>query len=229
MRAGLRKIDGEIRTWSGVKIFARSKNDLRALDLVYITKPYETKLVRVPYNSVVFDVGAHIGTFSLYAAKVRKAKRVYSYEPFPENYATLSMNVQNNHLEKIIEPIPKAIYAETGLRDLFISDENDRCNSLLIGNQQAKTVKVECITLKQALEENHVDYVDYLKMNCEGAEWDILKTIDDKTISKIGVIGMEFHLKPREEFEELLLQLGFSVLDSKKEILNSQFIIASRN
>jgi FkbM family methyltransferase len=61
-------------------------------------------------------------------------------------------------------------------------------------------VQVECVTLKQALKENNIDHVDYLKMDCEGVEWEILETIDEETRSKIRIIGMEYHLKPREEF-----------------------------
>jgi FkbM family methyltransferase len=215
---GLREISGKIKTRNGLKILVRSKNDLSVLDEINVKKVYNQKPLKVPLNGVFIDVGAHIGTFSLYAAKVFKAKKVYSFEPCPENYATLDINVQNNHLKEIITPIPKAISAQAENRDLFLSAENDGCHSFYSSNQQKNIVQVQCVTLKQALEENHIDFVDYLK----------IETIDEETIAKIRIIGMEYHLKPREEFVKLLEKLGFTVFDSKEEWRNSIYIIAAR-
>jgi FkbM family methyltransferase len=229
MYSGLREIGGNVKTWNRLKILVRSRNDLSVLDEVYAKKVYDQKPLRVPHNSVVIDVGAHIGAFSLYAAKVCKAKKVYSFEPCPENYATLEMNVQNNHLNSVITPIPKAIGAQAGKRDLLLCAENDGCHSFYPISQHPNAVQVECVTLKQALKENNIDHVDYLKLDCEGAEWEILETIDEETISKIRVIVMEFHLKPREEFVKLLGKHRFNVFDSEEEWRNSSYVLAAKN
>jgi FkbM family methyltransferase len=226
MYYGLRETGCEVRTRAGLKILVRCWKDLYPLEEVYVHKVYDQKPVRVPPNGVVLDVGAHIGTFSLYAAKAYKAKKVYSFEPCPKNYATLKMNVQNNGLSNIVIPIPKAIDAQTGTRELFLDPRGDLFHSFYFSGQQTSTVKVECITLKQAIKENGIDHVDYLKMDCEGAEWEILETMDKETLSKISTIGMEYHLKPREDFVKLLDRLGFNVLNLKEEWRNRTYILA---
>jgi FkbM family methyltransferase len=228
MFAGFRKTKGEIRMWDGFKINVKSFNDICVMDEVFIDRVYDVKNI-VPKSGVVFDVGAHIGTFSLYAVKFLKARKVYSFEPCPENFAILNANVQSNHLDATIKPIQKAIFGETGSRALFLSEKNDGMHSLYFDNPQAKRLKVECITLKQAFEENHIEHVDCLKLDCEGAEWDILKTIDHETLSKISVITMEYHFKPKDDFVELLMQLGFRVFDVRKELKDKPCIIAARS
>jgi precorrin-6B methylase 2 len=47
-------------------------------------------------GDIVVDIGANIGTVSLYAAKLCGAERVLSFEPFPDNYGRLCKNVEQN-------------------------------------------------------------------------------------------------------------------------------------
>lgn len=232
MYCHLQKIQGKIETRSGLNIIVQCSGDLFALNEMYIKKVYDQEPVRIPYNSVVLDVGAHIGTFSLYAAKLCKAKKVYSFEPCPESYETLKLNIQNNQLNDIITPIQTAIDAKAETRELLIDPENSLRNSFYVSDQNSQrsdAVKVKCITLKQTMKENNVDFVDFLKLDCEGSEWGILETIDQETISKIGIIAMEYHFKSREEFSKLLGQIGYSVFDSDEKWRNASYIIATKN
>jgi FkbM family methyltransferase len=138
------------------------------------------------------------------------------------------MNVENNNLSGIITPIARAIDAQAGTRELFLDPKDSLCHTFYSSSQRPNGVQVECVTLKQTLKENNIDHVDYLKIDCEGAEWAILETIDEETISKIRIIGMEFHLKPREEFVNLLGKLGFSIFNSEEEWRNSSYILAAK-
>jgi FkbM family methyltransferase len=227
MFLGLRKIEGEIRLWNGLKIFVHSRNDLNVMDEIYIKKVYDQKPLVVAQGGVIVDVGAHVGMFAFYAVKRWKAKKVVCFEPCPENYARLVRNIQNNNLTDIITADPQAISEQTEERSLHIYPGNDQCHSLY-GTDEGEMVRVQCVTLKQALEMNHISHVDYLKLDCEGPEWEILKSLDVETLAKIDVIGMEIHERPRMEFVGLVKQLGFTIFESEDK-WRDNMILGAKN
>ena len=53
-------------------------------------------------EDVVFDIGANIGLYSLFAAKLNPLCTVYAFEPESQNYARLCNNIVLNRLENII-------------------------------------------------------------------------------------------------------------------------------
>jgi len=62
---------------------------------------------------VTYDVGANIGYISLFLARVVREKgKVFAFEALPANLDRLRMNIALNHLEAIIEVVPKAVIDE---------------------------------------------------------------------------------------------------------------------
>ncbi len=66
-------------------------------------------------NDVLWDVGANVGLYSIYAAKVSGCKKVYAFEPEAQNYALLVENITLNNVSKICTPAPIAISEKSGL------------------------------------------------------------------------------------------------------------------
>ena len=52
---------------------------------------------------------------------------------------------------------------------------------------------IPTISLRQIIEENNISHVDLLKVDVEGAEYDIFENVDDSILAKIGQITIEFH------------------------------------
>ena len=71
-------------------------------------------------DSILWDVGANIGIYSIYAGKVSGA-RVYSFEPSMMNLELLFRNIQENKLGNQITIIPIALSNENSVLDLFMS------------------------------------------------------------------------------------------------------------
>jgi hypothetical protein len=111
---------------------------------------------------------------------------------------------------------------------LYLSSEDNGKHSLIPSGNSAGSVEVECVTLSQVFKENNIDYVDFLKMDCEGAEYEILKAMEEETGSKIGRIAMEYHFRPRQEFTELLNHLKFDTFEYESKKRNSLYIMASK-
>ena len=83
-----------LETRSGLRIhLSGDEDDVSTLLVVFGRKDYG----RIPRNAICIDVGAHLGSFSLYAIS-SGAAAVYSYAPDPALYKTLLRNVEANHV-----------------------------------------------------------------------------------------------------------------------------------
>ena len=160
---------------------------------------------------VVVDIGANIGTFSLYAAKLCGASRVLSFEPFPGNYDVLNDNVERNRLTNVT-CVNQAVAGNRGLRTLNLNSMDPGSHSLVIGSSE-RSVEVECCTLEDVFQRFCLTRIDYLKIDCEGAEYEILENATSR-LKQIGRISMETHTtlhRNPKDLEELLRRHGFVV------------------
>jgi FkbM family methyltransferase len=139
---------------------------------------------------VVVDIGAHIGTFTLYAAKMCGASHVFSFEPSPANYRILSDNVERNQLRNVT-CVNQAVAGNRGLRTLRLDSIDPGSNSLVIGSSERST-EVECCTLEDVFQRFSLPRIDYLKIDCEGAEYEILENATSR-LQQISRISMETH------------------------------------
>lgn len=131
---------------------------------------------------IVVDLGANVGTFSLYAVQFHDAKMVYAYEPVPVNFQHLTGTIaMNGHWGRII-PIPYAICRVNEARigvmkgitsGQFSMEYNDTLPAPF------SPLKVPQLPIVEMLE--NYPRIDFLKMDIEGSEWGIF---DDLASSK---------------------------------------------
>ena len=124
----------------------------------------------------VADVGANIGIYTLYAARlVGPAGRVYSFEPAPRTFELLKDNIQvNGFLEAgIIDARCQAVLDRSGECELTVYSDNSGHNTLFAGQQAGETVRAETVSLDQALD--GVARLDVVKVDAEGAEPFVLR------------------------------------------------------
>nr|AQS28773.1 hypothetical protein [uncultured archaeon] len=181
---------------NGLRLKTRNKtSDRNLINEIFIKKDY-TKKFDVGEKDVVVDIGANIGMFSLLAAKSAVKGRVYSFEPFSENFNLLMENIKLNNLENIV-PIKGAVAQRNGTRKLYlVKGKNFGGNSFEKKHWQAdtsKTIKVETVTLDKFIRSYKIEKIDFLKVDCEGAEYEILMNCSKDTLSKIRKISLEFH------------------------------------
>ena len=143
----------------------------------------------MPPGATVIDVGANIGMFALYAAVEWRAGRVYAYEPFGESRALLARNAERNRVAAIV-PLPEAIAGRAGPRDLHMQGRHG-VHSLF--GDSADAVRIECITLADAFARHDIARCDFLKLDCEGAEYEILLTAPADVLARIDRIAAEYH------------------------------------
>jgi FkbM family methyltransferase len=185
------------------------------IDEIWAFRKYDYFGYRVAPDDVVVDIGANIGTFSVYAAKVCGASRVISFEPFPDNYEMLRKNAEQNHLH-MITCVNQAVAGSRGPRTLML-DSLDAGSHSIVGGvvnvPSGRNVQVDCCTLEDVFQRFSLTKIDYLKIDCEGSEYEILENATSR-LQQIGRISMETHTtsdRKAEDMEKLLCSHGFKV------------------
>jgi len=214
---------------NGTKIKTKDSLSAVTIAVVFIKKDYGS----INDNSVVIDIGANIGVYSIFAAQ-SKNTIVYAYEPMVDNFNLLRENIKLNKLEKNIFPFNLAVGARKEKRKLYLGGSpfhsfypiNKSPFNRLYGNyfkeKNQKYTEVNSISLKDIFKENKIDQCDILKMDCEGAEFEILYNLPDEYFKKIKKIRLEYHnhlanKKNRGDYLiKFLEQKGFKVKRFKK-------------
>jgi FkbM family methyltransferase len=151
---------------------------------IYERGCYEQDTVRlietlVEPGSVVLDVGAHVGQYSLIAGqRVGVSGQVHSFEPDPGTFAWLAGNVRANHFRNITVN-QCAVGADQEPKRLYFSTTDDiGSNSLVIqkpSHRTGRSALVNCTTLDAYASAKALARVDVIKADVEGAELAMLQ------------------------------------------------------
>jgi FkbM family methyltransferase len=148
-------------------------------------RDYKASNLNLTKDSVVVDIGAHVGIVSMVIAKTFGCQ-VYAYEPSPDNYRRLVANIEANGLAQNIHAYNMAVTGDG--RDVIISASPDNTGGCNIYSETGHSV--ESVTLEDIY--NLVGgHIDLLKIDCEGAEFEVLQHTED--LERIGAIRGEFH------------------------------------
>lgn len=139
---------------------------------------------------VVIDGGANIGSFSIFAAKSAQNVKVLSYEPVKENFEVLLENIRLNRLSNI-KAFNFALSERIGRKKIFLAES--RIGDHSFSRQTNKYVEVECIGLKDMFGKNKIEKCNLLKLDVEGAEYEILFNTPKEFLERIHLICLEFH------------------------------------
>jgi len=179
---------------------------------------YDTPDFQFTKEVTVIDVGANQGFFSLYAAS--KGATVYAFEPCTENFEVLKWNVARNGLEKHVKAFNMAVMGEKGHVPLYVG--LDASGEILSGTVSTRNSNrggegvvvrsVECTTLDSLLHDMGIERCDFLKMDCEGAEYEILRNTSRDSFRKIARISLECHEGRMAEAVTILKNAGFEIL-----------------
>jgi FkbM family methyltransferase len=138
---------------------------------------------------VILDVGANSGLFALRLKQLYPSAKIACYEPFPPNFAQLEHTIAVNRLADITT-LQKAVGAHPGRAKLFIHKRNMGGHSFYAAEAlNTDHVDVEVIDVPSILGDLR-QQVDLLKLDCEGAEFDILMNLaasDARQIRRIIV------------------------------------------
>ncbi len=210
----------------GHKMWLDDKDTLE-LATQEIYEPVETGIFmkQIRAGSVVLDIGANIGYYTLIAARqVGPQGRVYAFEPDPANFQLLKKNVEQNSYRNVVL-VNKAVSSKTRTLRLFRSQTNRGDHRVYDSKDGRESVPIEAVALDDFFKKMDKK-VQFIKMDIQGSEALALEGMR-------GLIRKNRSLKLVAEFEPRCLkacgsdpgkflknlgQLGFSVKEiSEKE------------
>ena len=180
-------------------------------------------------GDILFDVGANVGMYTIWAAKTRSA-RVYAFEPESQNYALLNKNIFINQLDKLVEAYCVAISDETRLDRLFLSRfilggschnfgesvdfKHEKFSASF--TQGSISTSIDRLTIGDRL----LPIPNHIKIDVDGIEDKVilgaLKTLEQKDVRSV-LIEINTNLESHWEIVDLMLDLGFDYSRSQVE------------
>lgn len=171
---------------------------------IFINQEYTARGFEIQPNDVVIDIGAHKGTFVGFAAN-RTKNLIIAFEPDPQNFKYLEGFIHDNQI-KNVEIKNFAVDTKSGETDLYLAQSSSRHTitgiDQLNGDPLFESIKVKTLTLSDII--NSFDAVDFLKMDCEGAEIGILIDSEERTLRKIRHLIAEVHWMGNKDLLEAL-------------------------
>jgi FkbM family methyltransferase len=127
-------------------------------------------------GDVFIDIGAHIGKYALQVAKiVGEGGLVIAIEPSPENYHVLVRNVRLNDLRNTVA-LQIAAWEEKGQLQLFKS--RYLTGQSLKRNHGLGSITVKTVSTDDIVDELRIRRVDWIKVDVEGAEYEVMKGLE---------------------------------------------------
>lgn len=143
-------------------------------------EPAETAFLQRYLHSgmTILDIGAHHGYYTLLASKAVGANgQIIAFEPSPKERIRLGEHLRLNECQNVrVEP--SALEATEEKRELYlVQGAEDYCNSLRppVVEAGTTTITVQTTTLDSFLNFQRIDNVDFIKMDVEGAELNVLR------------------------------------------------------
>lgn len=142
-------------------------------------------------HGLCIDLGANMGCFSVLAGKY---SHVIAYEPETNNYNLLLKNIVLNQSDVMAVKIAVGKEGITTINDL------QACSAVGMPGETVEVVNINTIL-------DPLDMIDYLKIDVEGSEYDIIEDITIDNLKKCENIVLEFHPPFNERFDNCIEKL----------------------
>ncbi len=211
---------------NGIEISFHTYDEFYGIRDVFFRKDYECGILG---RAIVIDVGMNVGAASIYFASKPNVVRVYAFEPFEPTYQTALYNIHKNvNIESKIEAFNVGVDA-VGARRKITYNSSMTCGlstdeslnalahnmykewGLYRAEEREQTVQlIDAAQVFYDIFKNNPDCKYILKLDCEGAEYEILRRLKEKNLLQtLDIIMMEWHYKGETLVRSYLEECGF--------------------
>jgi FkbM family methyltransferase len=220
-------IDDTIRTTvlpNGIEVAYQSLAETKHFyEDIFVNKNYAKNGIHVSERGVIFDVGANIGLFTLFAHLTWPSASIFSFEPAFPLFRLLSDNIRRHDVpgyshhvglghKRGIKHLTYYPYS-TGMSSFYadVEDEkavlraiianqpsiegpvHERTEQLLEYRFLAEQLECRMTTITDVMHEYELEQIDLLKIDVQKSENDVLRGIDSADWNKIRQIVVEVH------------------------------------
>jgi FkbM family methyltransferase len=204
----------EVRLRNGSRFSVLTIMDVWVLKETILDRVYEKVGTSLQKGWNVVDIGAAQGDFAVWAGRQVNPGRLIAIEPFPQSFDLLRENVASNDLTNVTAH-EAAIASQNGRARLNLVTGEAAQHSTADGSFGKGQMEVNTLTLAELFSIHSLEHCDFLKMDCEGAEYDILFHASSEVLQKVARICMEVHdgVTPysREDMRQFLQGSGYRV------------------
>ncbi len=184
------------RTKTGVKFETRGgTTDINDAVVVLSGKEYPPELVGLNgiANPVVLDCGGHIGTFSMYIKSHWPTATILALEPVADNQQLFRHNIELNNFSNV-DMMPNAIYDEHGR--FYIDLAGKQFDAVSVTREKPphdQFITIDALTFDEIIAAKNLQWIDLMKLDIEGAEYNLFAKSAAQLAQNVGRIIMEFH------------------------------------
>lgn len=200
----------------------------------------ENKFLKLPEDAVIFDVGANVGIMSLNFAKQAPKGKVYAFEPTHYAIEKLKRNFDlNPGIASAITTVQTFISCKGTIQNEIkafsswkINKEVGSDQHPVHGGRAMSTEGVPTTTIDEFVVEHHIDHLDFIKIDTDGHEFDVLlgaraaiEKFHPQLIFELGQYVMEERGITFKDYERFFSELNYTLSNAanNKAISDSNY------
>lgn len=212
--------EGVLARFNNLKLYIESPEEFFIIKEVFIEKDYNLLSNK---KFVVFDIGMNIGISSLFFGLQKNVEKIYSFEPVLATYTQAVHNLElNKAISNKIEAFNYGLGGATRTEKvLYDSQAKGNCGirlelSHVIEKETTQEIEILIQSIDTILPDlfaQHSEQKKVLKIDCEGAEYEIVQKLSDSNLlADIDILLIEWHDKGATTLENILIENNFSVV-----------------
>nr|MDD3720718.1 FkbM family methyltransferase [Candidatus Gracilibacteria bacterium] len=162
---------------------------------IFINEEYHIIKEKLQKSKIIFDIGSHLGFFSLWCLKQNLDLKIHIFEASKENFEKSNALLKDYEKNIIFNNV--FVDYEKNIKEIWINQEKSMQtsfynNQFLCFSNEKENVK--CINLMEYIKENNIKNIDLVKIDIEGYEFELLSNINEKIFTITKTLIFEYHI-----------------------------------
>lgn len=182
----------------------------------YDESSFDSVLKELKDASVIFDIGANIGTTALYFASMNPKANIFAFEPHPDTFKRIEENIKLNPFSNVSLNNLGLGESKQTLKLYEVNENNAGMNRILSEEKELPYKEIKINSLDDFCEEKAVTNIDFVKIDVEGYEYAVLeggasmfKKSKPILVIELDDLNLRENNKSAKQLIDLLFSFGY--------------------